>query len=433
MRTIDIPLAFRDSPNWPSDNVFPAVSYSEKPYRPNDARATVQKVLAGRRLLTPQLDLNAYNCRAEIDWIEFRLPTKRYHQARNMQPKVAGMFADIGSASTVYVSGPTRKPGYMGYDFIIKVQQPKPRELVQVLGRMAAFYRLERSELPDLPIMGLEISVDFYVKDTHARTENCRNLLRWQMVDALRRHLKPDPALTELPEASPRFFGDQYGGNGATFFVNGNATELSPKLITLAPSLGLAPEALVALDIKSHNQPNIDVTSWIGAKGFEVMLRTMDKTTDQRDPGSGTFRKLSSADSRARLEVTLQGQIDEVGGHGAFGFKKLGDLQHHLFKAIRRTVFEFFLPTLGNQCDSTMLGVKLRANEEEVFRRSGVYGLDRFQRGIQTANRARADKGEKSAPRVRLGDKGRMVSWTDMNQKVDRALKKLGRDWEALF
>ena len=72
-------------------------------------------------------------------------------------------------------------------------------------------------------------------------------------------------------------------------------------------------------------------------------------------------------------------------------------------------------------------------NEEEIFRRSGVYGLDRFHRAVQLVNQARITRGEQDVSLVRLGEKGRMLSWMDMNQKIDRALKKLGKDWGALF
>lgn len=77
--------------------------------------------------------------------------------------------------------------------------------------------------------------------------------------------------------------------------------------------------------------------------------------------------------------------------------------------------------------------VMLRANEAEIFRRSGVYGLDRFHRAVQLVNQARITKGEKGVSVVRLGDKGWMPSRMDMNQKIDRALKKPGKDWERLF
>lgn len=432
MTKLVIPLAFRERPVWPEDVSAPSISYDVEPYQTQPGRS-VQKVLAGRKLVTPLIDLNAYACRAEVDWVEFRIDTPGFHQARNMQPIIARMLNEIGSKSTVFVTGPDRETGYMGSKFILKFQQPEPRELAQVLAKIAGHYGLDCAKIPELRIMGIEVSVDFYVKGAEGLAEDTANLKRWQIVDILRRHLKPDPVLTELPAAEPRFYGGKFGGGGATHFVNPSASDLGHRLLVLAPRLGLDTADLVALDLNKHSQPEVDATSWIGAKDFYVMLRTMDKVTDQRDPVSGTFRDLPMVERRARVEVTLQGKVDESGGHGAVGLKTLGDLAGFPFKSIRRTVFEFYLATLGEQCDGTSLGVKLRANEEEIFRRSGVYGLDRFHRTVQLVNKARIAKGEQDVSVVRLGEKGRMLSWMEMNQKIDRALKKLGKDWGALF
>lgn len=432
MTKIEIPLAFKERPVWPDDMSAPSISYNVEPYQTQPGRS-VQKVLAGRKLVTPQIDLNAYACRGEIDWLEFRINTTGDHQARNMQPAITEMLHEIGSTSTVFVTGLDRKKGYKGSDFILKFQQPAPRELGHVLTKMADHYGLDRAKLPELRIMGIEVSVDFYVKGAEGLTESVANLKRWQLVDILRRHLKPDPVLTELPDAWPRFYGGKFGGGGATHFVNPSASDLGSRLLVLASRLGLEPENLVALDLNKHGKPDVDTTSWIGPKDFHVMLRTMDKVTDKRDPASGTFLDLLTEERRARVEVTLQGKADEVGGHGAVGLKTLGDLAGFPFKSIRRLFFEFYLATIGDQCDSTSLGIKLRANEQEIFRRSGVYGLDRFHRTIQLVNHARIAQGEQDVSLVRLGEKGRMLSWMDMNQKIDRALKKLGKDWGALF
>ena len=432
MTKIEIPLAFKERPVWPEGVSAPSISYDVEPYQSQPGRS-VQKVLAGRKLVRPLIDLNAYVCRAEIDWLEFCINTPDIHQARNMQPKIAGMLNELGSKSTVFVTGPGRKIRYIGRDFIVKFQQPEPRELAQVLAKIAGHYGLDCAKIPELRIMGIEVSVDFYVKGAKGLTESAANLKRWQLVDILRRHLKPDPVLTELPAAEPRFFGGKFGGGGATHFVNPSASDLGPRLLVLASRLGLEPENLVALDMNKHGKPDVDTTSWIGPKDFHVMLRTMDKVTDKRDPASDTFMDLSMEERRARVEVTLRGKADEIGGHGAVGLETLGDLAGFPFKSIRRPFFEFYLATIGDQCDGTSLGIKLRANEQEIFRRSGVYGLDRFHRAVQLVNQARITRGEQDVSLVRLGEKGRMLSWMDMNQKIDRALKKLGKDWGALF
>lgn len=277
MTKIEIPLAFRERPVWPKDEPAPSISYIVEPYQPQLGRS-VQRVLAGRKLVTPLIDLNAYACRAEIDWLELRINTPGVHQARNMQPAITEMLSKLGSSSTVFVTGPDRETRYIGSKFILKFQQPNPRELGHVLAKVAGRYDLDSAKMSELRIMGVEISVDFYVKVSEGLSEDTASLKRWQMVDILRRHLKPDPVLTELPAAGPCFYGGKFGGGGATHFVNPSASDLGHRLLVLAQRLGLEPVRLVALDLNKHSQPDVDTTSWIGAKDFHVMLRTMDKT-----------------------------------------------------------------------------------------------------------------------------------------------------------
>lgn len=432
MNTLQLPLAFREQPDWPKGEPAPAVGYLVTPYRSEHGQKT-QPVLSGRKLISPLIDLNSYACRAEIDWIEIRITTPNFHQAVNMQRAVATWLVNEGSQMTIFVTGPDRKRGYKGKEFILKFQQPNPREFTRVLNYVACKYGLNPARLGEFKIMGVEVSVDFYVKVQDMLDDRQINLKRWLMVDLLRRHLKPAPELTEMEDGGPRFFGDVYGRGGATRFVNPSISDLRPNLLLLASRVGLDPSDLVTLDINKHSQPTVDTTSWIGPKDFHVMLRTMDKVTDKRDPHSSTYRELPMSERRARLEVTLQGKIDENGGQGAVGLEYLADLKRFQFKSLRRAVFEFFLPTFGEHCDGETIGVSLRANEEEVFRRSGVYGLDRFHRTVQMVNQARIAKGEQGVATVKLGKKGRLLSWMDMNQKIDRALKKLGKDWEALL
>ena len=422
-----IPLAFRDRPEWPEKVPPPSTSYAIAPYETKNGRAP-QPVLRGRVLGTPEVDLNDYACRAEIDWIELRLETQSRHQARNMQPTITKMLEEMGSSSTVFVAGPNRETGHIGNQFILKIQTPKPKELPKLMAAVCAKYAPETAVL-DLPIAGIEVSVDFYVKERHALEPHVSALRRWQMVDILRRHLRPEAILTERELGYPRFFGGKFGGSGATFFVDPSATGLSGSLIPLAAKLKLDLEDLAPLDIKKHAQPEIDSTAYFGPKNFYVWLRTMNKTTDSRTPKAGSYEELSPHERRARLEVVLEGSSDEVGGHAAMGLTTFGDLNQSRFKDIRRLCFEFFLPTFGEVSLEEELGLKIRATERDVFAKSGVYGLDRLHRSVAAVQLAQYQRKTRTSKPPRLGDKGRLVSWSEMNQKIDRALKKLDRDW----
>lgn len=160
------------------------------------------------------------------------------------------------------------------------------------------------------------------------------------------------------------------------------------------------------------------------------MLRSMDKITDRRDPSSGKAVDLPSAEHRARLEVTLQGAPDAVGGHGAIGLSTVGDLYGYPFQHIRRTFFEFFLPTLGPVSDTETLPFPVKVTEEEIFKRSGVYGLDRLHRAIEAVNLAAYKKGEISRKPQKLRKKGRLISYNDLNRRFDTALKGLAKAWK---
>ncbi|SDI40659.1 hypothetical protein [Lutimaribacter saemankumensis] len=422
-----IPLAFRDRPEWPEKVSPPSISYAIARYETKNGRAP-QPILRGRVLGTPEIDLNDYACRAEIDWIELRLETQSHHQARNMQPTITKMLEEMGSSSTVFVQGPNREKRHIGDQFILKFQAPKPKELPTLMAAVCAKYA-PQAALLGLPIAGIEVSVDFYVKSSRHFAPHETRLRRWQMVDILRRHLRPDSILTDTARGYPRFYGGKYGGGGSTYFVDTTQADLSAALVLQAAKLGLEQEALVPLDIKKHAQPEIDSTAYIGPRDFYVMLRTMNKITDRRNPATETAVELSPNERRARLEVTLQGASNEIGAHAEMGLATLGDLGQSRFKPIRRLCFEFFLPTFGGASLEEELGFRIRATERDVFAKSGVYGLDRFHRSVAAVQLAQYQRKTRKSKPSNLGKKGRLVSWSEMNEKIDRALKKLDRDW----
>lgn len=427
--TLTIPLAFRTPPAWPEDRDPLALEYTIAPYQPTTSASAIQPVLRDRLVATLRIDLNNYRCRAEIDWLEIRLTTPDRHQARNMQPAIAKMLGANGFNSTVFVSGPRREKGYIGQEFILKFQQPQPGELGPIMEWVLAKYA-PVSVVEDLPLAGIEISIDFYVLKSATMEPWQANLRRWQMVDILRRHLRPEEVLTEMEMGRPRFFGGPYGGDGATFFVNPSGSDLAPTLIPWASRLGMESHELVALDHKKHNQPFVDTTAYIGPKDFIVSLRSMDKTTDKRNPDTDSFEILEPHRRRARLEVTLQGEADEKGGHGAIELCRMADLHEFRFQQqIRKPIFEFFLPTFGPTCDTATLGFPVKITELVAFGRSGTYGLDRLHKTVEAAALRHYERGRILSEPVKLGKKGRLVSWTQMNQKIDRALRKLGRTW----
>lgn len=115
----------------------------------------------------------------------------------------------------------------------------------------------------------------------------------------------------------------------------------------------------------------------------------------------------------------------------AVGVETIGNLFSFEFQGIRKPIFEFFLPTFHAGDEMASLPFPVKITECKVFERSGVYGLDRTHRSIQEINLARYRNREISDKPQALGAKGRLLSYTELNSKVDRALRKLSRDWKV--
>jgi len=387
MTRIEIPLKFRKNPEWPNPAHPPALIYDSEPHA-SASGGKVQPVLAGRRVLRPRLDLDSYIARAVIDWVEIWLTTPGEHQAGNMYKFIRRVLDETGGATSVFVSGPNREKRYKGRFFVLKFHDPAPGAFRQVLQDTVERYAGDTSSIDALAIAGIEISVDFYVRKSLGLRDDERDLRRWQMLDLLRRHLRPEPVLTEEDYCHPRTYGSEYGGNGASFVVKTRASSVSGDLVRHFTRVDVDERHRPVLQLSAHNQPPVDQTHWIGARDSIVLLRSMDKITDRRDPETDEAVTLSPEDCRARLEVTLQGAPDRVGGHGAVNMKTVGDLYGFKFEGIRKPFFEFFLPTLGSASDTESLPFPARVTEQEVFRRSGVYGLDRLHRAIEAVNHA---------------------------------------------
>lgn len=429
MTRLEIPLMFHEPPTEPPSAPKLMQIYGADLYAAGAGRK-IQPVLAGRTILRPVIDLGCYRARAEIDWIEIRLETPGRHQAINMQRAVTGLIDAQGGAYSVFITGPRGEKGYLGDQFILRFQDPDPGGLGALLDAILARYGDDTVPLDDLAIAAVEISVDFYVRPACAARAVDADRLRWLMVDLMRRHLRPEPVLTEAPLCRPRWFGTTSGKSGATFALEdrrGGATSRTPHFLRLGVDESYQP----ALSLSAHHQPPVDATYWMGAKGYPVALRSMDKITDRRDASTGTAVPLLPYQRRARLEVTLQGDGDLNGGHGAVGLATMGDLYGFKFESIRPPFFEFFLPTFGSGSDLASLPFSVKVTEQAVFERSGVYGLDRLHRSIAAVAHAAHKHGEINGGPTPLAKKGRLVAYVELNRRFDRALKGLSQRWRC--
>ena len=332
-------------------------------------------LLRDRLVATPRIDLNDYRAEAVIDWVELKAQAPGYHQAINIQRRLARILSDDGDGCSVFVSGPDRRRGHKGSQFILRIQQPTRRALALVCRDLISHYSVDVSRLRDLPLAGMEISVDFYPKPGAGVSADDLEERRWLMTDVLRRHLRVQAALTELDRCAPRGFTDDYGITSATFAVSERLTGTLAGLRLATSRYGLDDAAIAALALASHNAAVVDHTYYVGEADGPIMFRIMDKVTDRRDPVAGTADDLPLEERRSRIEVALQGDWEACGGHGAAGFKTVGDLIDRPFNAIRTWAFEFYRPTFGQVTMKDDLGLRAVADETSVFHNSGVYGL----------------------------------------------------------
>ena len=430
MKRFEIPLLFNEKPSWPTLLDPPSLHYTSSAYKRANGRDP-QPLLKDRLILKPVIDLNRYRCRAVIDWIEFQIETTGVHQAINLQRFASKVLAESGSTSKVYVSGLARNGGYTGSSFIVRVQQPGFRHLGYLCAELLGKYPTSARSVGDLAIAGIEVSVDFYVRNHDGLGLDAQNLLRWQMTEVMRRHLRPGRSLTEREDNQPRYFVTVDGTATSKSVVSKATTRASGRQREEIQRLGLNDIVLAPLRKAAHQQIPIDTTFYIGKKESAVMLRVMDKTTDQRDPNRRTALDLPPAECRSRIEVAFMKKADEVGGPAAVGLETLNDLVGYKFKSIRKLVFEFFHPSTNSGDELADLPFPVNVTELDVFRLSGVYGLDRLQRSIAEISDRRYRKNEIPTKPRSIGIKGKAVSFEELNRKIDRSLNRLSTDWTS--
>lgn len=366
--TLQFPLAFAHDFEWPDHLEPPSIDYQRKPC------SLLQRRFDGRDELIPQVDLGRYRTRAVLDWVQLRFSTLKPRQALNIRNSVNATLCQRGLRENAFVTGLDGQKGYTGREFLLKLQDPTPRALALALTTVRDKYRDKEEVQPVFFINAVEVSVDFYVKDAEAGDKPRRDLLRWQMVDLLRRHLRVLPKYTEQHLARPRVFAG--GGSPTRHIVADRPTSWRNGITAPFVELGLPREASAIFHETAHYQPVVDGTYYVGPKDGPVLVRIMNKEADERDPSTGSFRGLPDEEKRARIEVTIFNRHEKLGqGVPLERFDRVDDLYKFKFQTLRPKVFEFFLPTIRSKGSDIDLGLRGHVHEEEVFRRGGVYGL----------------------------------------------------------
>ena len=158
-----VPLMFSRSHKGSAPGHSPSQFYDVTPYRPSGG-TQAQALLRDRLVASPRIDLNDYSAKEVIDWVELKATTSGYHQAINMQRRLAEILKDGGEDSSIFVGGPDRGKGHKGHQFILRIQQPTRRGLALVSRDLVRHYEVGVLLPRDLLLAGIEVSVDFYPK-----------------------------------------------------------------------------------------------------------------------------------------------------------------------------------------------------------------------------------------------------------------------------
>lgn len=428
-----VPFSLYTPPTWTAHADPLALDYFAEPYGPSKG-GTAQKNLVGRTVLHPDIDLNDYSCRAEIDFVVIRHVTERRVRAFEIGLHLRSVLRGASSPSSVFVSGPTGRKNYVGTDFRIRIQRPQPAGLPNLLEALAKRYPIDASVCRLGELTMLEVSIDFYAKHRPGMVDEDLELRRWRLVEVLRRHFRAAPTITDCHKGRPRVVWGE-DGRQSWYLVDEKLKAEDVAKVSAAKRFGTMKKDAIALHLEAHHFGPLDGTLYFGPKNGCASYRIMDKVTDQRNPSKGTFVLLPPCKRRARIEITLRREPSLAGKDrglaDCLGLDVAQDLYGFPFKELRKKAFEFFLPTTGPVWGERELPFSLRANDEEVFRRSGCHGLFRFHSAVFRLQEKMFMRGRLSTRPPRLNHKGRLVSYERLNQKVVRSLDGLSRTWSS--
>jgi hypothetical protein len=235
--------------------------------------------------------------------------------------------------------------------------------------------------------------------------------------------------LGKATRSQPRFFVPGSDHRGQRTVDDYAGTDLATRS-HLVP-LGIEGNRSHLFNHRAYHRPPVDTTFYVGeVKKQGALYRSMDKVTDHRNPGKDEATLLPLHDRRARIEISLPVTRNCPIAANELGMRHLGDLYTSDYHRLRKTLFDFYLPTIRDGHFNDILPFPTKVTEQFAFDTAGVYGLDRFQRIVNDVHRARWKRKQVAAPPDTLGRKGYLLSYSELNQKVSRALKSLSADWQ---
>lgn len=409
----DVPLIFND-PKYPGtiEREHLCLIYAVEPVQGRQTR------FRGRLGAIPIVSLDEYEFKTVFDWLEIYLPTKGLHQARNVHERLMKMNMEHPGFSSCRVWGPRRENGYVGDRFVVRMQDPQPATLYGLLRRILEHYCHEGTGPDEIPITGLELSLDIYPAKSKQFEEQAYAARRMLMTELIRKHVSIEEAF-RVGKRRARFVFAEGKESSRTQHVI-KAPRMTSELRKLTLETGEEKQELAALNPANHIQSYLDATFYYGSRRERLNFKCMDKFTDRRAKTDVT--ELPFNKTRSRIEFTL---IDEMPldhlGPASVGLTHVEDLQlrglggfNHLLK--------FDLPTFTpseedpNEPDET---------EWKIFQKTGVAGLRHYQDVSERITNTKTRRGQFSS--------GLSKRYSEMNARVAKALRREEERWGACW
>lgn len=375
------------------------LSYREERLRKAQAR------FHGRTALIPQIDLNAYQCRAVVDWIDIHveLTTTTQHQWINdIAKKVLGR--------KVWIKPQAPGPGNTSNLFQIRMQEPDFRNVRKLVEQI----KVSKGLASRPTINGLELSIDF-------RPNNPDVQARGLMHGVLTRHLCPPAGTRVVDHDWPGFFPG--GKPGRNYIIGRNFDDDS-------------------LDLWGRLRPEMDrpalygSTFYVGRKEHpRWSWRVQDKVIDQQNIDAGTHIELPDEEKRTRIEVTIG-----PAGCRELGLTDLAVLETYRFTRLQSLLFKFMVPTFGhseiaNRPAQLAVRKKIVTYKKHRFLNSGIIGLQIMDEARQELRRdylrdisrrhRLAGTRMPSLSRTGNGAAGHLLAYDKLNRRVEQAFRHL--------
>jgi hypothetical protein len=353
--------------------------------------------LSGRHILMPELDIDLYQFRAAIDWIEVKIHFGRGVQLREVQLILRRFFA-----RNCHVVAEDQGPGGEFTRCTVRLQKPSnlatiPRAHEALI---SAFGEAGRA-----CINAVEIGIDAY-------PDRPCSVARGLLLGAIQRSIWTDQEMSR-PDSRPRSVSNEPKHN-----------------IMLSPDPENDPSGDRRAAPTRHKTPFLDGKMMLGAMEDDVMIKVLDKVTHQPHPNAA-HQILTECEKRVRIELTLRG--DEL---TVIGLSDISSLRCFPFSEIQKRYLRFDLPTFDMRVPIRK-GVDIAHNHSEklnaqTYLIAGMTGLkareqvmDERRPKVQQHAMTLLNAVGRSAPKADPSSEPAFVSYENLSRKITTAFQHL--------